>query len=245
MKKLVMSVAFGVGFAAVGSLHAYEALAVRESGGIAGRVTFQGNAPAPRKMVIAKDNDVCGHGHAEQQTVSIGQDGGVAGVVIHLEQIATGKAWPANARYELDQQKCVFTPALQVMPKGAELTIRNSDPVLHNVHPFEIIGSNRRTLFNLAQPTEGQTNVMKIEPRRGRAIELTCDSHSWMSGWVYVIDNPYYAIASADGSFELGDVPPGEYKLVAWHPTLGTLEQTVKVASKGKADVAIVFKPKQ
>jgi hypothetical protein len=245
MKRFVAVIAFGIGFAAVGSIHAYEALAIRDGGVIAGRVTLQGNAPAPKKVLIAKDNDVCGHGHAEHPTVSIGQDGALAGVVVHLEQIETGKAWPANARYELDQQKCAFTPALQVMPRGAELTIRNSDPVLHNIHPFEIIGSNRRTLFNLAQPTEGQINVMKIEPRRGRAIELTCDSHNWMSGWIYVVDSPYYAVAGADGGFEIGDVPPGEYKLVAWHPTLGTSEQAVKVAAKSKADVAIAFKAPQ
>lgn len=245
MKKITVSMALGFSLTAAGGVHAYEAVVVKDGAMIRGKVTLQGSAPPPKKVLIGKDNEVCGQGHAEQDVVRVSVDGGLVGVVVYLEQVDKGKAWSTNARYELDQQKCAFSPALQVMPRGAELSIKNSDPVLHNVHPYEIIGSSRRTLFNLAQPTKGQTNVVKIEARRGRAIELSCDAHNWMSGWVYVVDNPYFAVVSADGSFEIGDVPPGEYKLMAWHPALGTLDQTMKATAKGKTDVSFAFKPQQ
>ncbi len=224
---------------------AYEAVTVRDGATLHGKVSFQGTPPAVKKVVIGKDNEVCGQGEVEHREVEVGANGALRSVVVYLEKVGKGKAWPAGAKYVLDQQKCAFAPALQVVHNGANLSVRNNDPVLHNIHPFEIIGSARRTLFNLAQPRQGQVNEIKIEARRGRAIELSCDAHNWMTGWIYIVDNPYHAVVGADGRFEIGDVPPGEYKLVAWHPFLGTIDQTVKVAAKGAAEVALTFKSKQ
>ena len=32
-----------------------------------------------------------------------------------------------------------------------------------------------------------------------------------------VVPHPYYAVTDANGNFELTQIPPGEYELVAWH----------------------------
>jgi hypothetical protein len=40
-----------------------------------------------------------------------------------------------------------------------------------------------------------------------------------------------------DGRFSLTDVPPGTYRLKAWHPTLGTQELEVQIEA-GKASTA-------
>ena len=42
-----------------------------------------------------------------------------------------------------------------------------------------------------------------------------------MEGWIYVVDNPYYAVTGADGKFSITDVPPGDYTLVAVQPFTG------------------------
>lgn len=232
--------AFG-SFAQMGGAYAYQVGNVADGGSIRGSVKFDGAPPPAKKLPINKDNEVCGTGPFELKEVDVGAGGALKGVVVYLDKVEKGKAWP-SATYMLDQKKCAFTPALQVVRNGASLTIRNSDPVLHNVHPYEIVGKSRRTLFNLAQPNQGQTNSMKIDTKRGRAIELSCDAHNWMSGWVYVVDNPYYAVVGADGKFEIGNVPAGEYKVMAWHPALGTLSQTAKVVVKGAVDAVFAFK---
>ena len=47
---------------------------------------------------------------------------------------------------------------------------------------------------------------------------LRCNGgHAWMNAEMLVIAHPYYAVTEQSGRFELTDVPPGEYELVAWH----------------------------
>lgn len=226
------------------SAHAkYKEVDVSGGGNVQGVIKFEGTAPTIPPAVIAKDNEVCGEGDTIPNPVIIGSDGELEGVVVYLEKVKEGKAWPEQD-YVVDQKGCSFEPYLQVVPKGVELTIKNSDPVLHNVHPFEIVGDNRRTLFNLAQPKQDQVNTKKIKTRKGNAVELACDAHSWMAGWLYVLEHPYYAVVGADGTFDIGDIPPGEYNLVAWHPVLGTQEQPIEVDADGAVDAAFEFASK-
>jgi len=56
-----------------------------------------------------------------------------------------------------------------------------------------------------------------------------------MEGWIYVVDNPYYAVTGVDGKFTIPDVPAGNYMLVAVQPLTGPMQQTV-VRSPPQAD---------
>jgi hypothetical protein len=70
-------------------------------------------------------------------------------------------------------------------------------------------------------------------------INIKCDVHNWMNGWLFVAEDPYYSVTDATGSFKLTDVPPGTYTVTLWHETLGKLTRTVTV--KPKEDVKITF----
>ena len=234
------TLAAGMALLATGAKAKYKETDVTDGGSVQGAVIFDGAAPDLPLAEIAKDNEVCGDGSIIPNPVTIGAGGELGDVVVYLEEVDEGKAWPEQD-YVLDQQECAFEPYLQVVPKGVEMTIKNSDPVLHNVHPFEIVGDKRRTLFNLAQPQQDQTNTKKIKTRKGKAVELACDAHSWMAGWLYVLEHPYYAVVGADGTFEIGDIPPGDYKLMAWHPVLGMQEQDLEVAAGGAVDASFQF----
>jgi hypothetical protein len=243
MKKIPLVLASGVVLMSAPAAAAYNEVAVKDGGAVQGTVTFAGPPPALSKQVIGKDNQVCGDGEIVPNPVSVGANGALKNVIVFLDKVDAGKPWPKKD-YVLNQQKCSFEPYLQVVPKDVKLTIKNSDPVLHNVHPFEHVGSSRRTLFNLAQPNQNQTNVMQIKTRRGQVVELACDAHAWMAGWLYVLEHPYFAVVGADGTFKIGDVPPGSYNLMAWHPVLGTQQQAITVAANGAAQAAFQFKGK-
>lgn len=224
---------------------AYQVVPVKDGGGIRGKVIFQGAAPPARKLQITKDTHVCGEGSAERQEVRV-ERGGLRDVVVVVEEVKQGKAWPTRSAPTLEQRKCEFLPFVQVVPPGGQLAIVNHDPVLHNLHSYEVSateigGGTRRTLFNLAQPRQGDKVVKTIAPRKGEVVRLECDAHPWMLAWLYVPSSPYHAVVGDDGSFRIDQIPPGTYKVKAWHPVLGVQEQEVKITAKGQAELAFSF----
>jgi hypothetical protein len=65
-----------------------------------------------------------------------------------------------------------------------------------------------------------------------------------MQNWGYAIDNPYYAVTDSDGSFSIGALPPGIYRVKAWHPILGVQEREVTVEANGTTTLDVRFDAK-
>ena len=216
---------------------AYEEGPVEKGGTIQGKVIFNG-AVETRKIIPNKDLDVC-DGPREEPLIDVGPDKGVENAVVYLAQVAKGKAWPAQAGQaktpELVNHNCRFEPKVQVIRAGP-LVVVNSDPMLHNTHGYY----GKRTAFNMALPNQGQRIPTELE--RTGTVRIDCDAHGWMEGWIYVVDNPYYAITGADGKFTITDVPPGTYNLVAIQSLTGPLQQPVTVTAGKPTDLTIELK---
>lgn len=224
---------------------AYESVTVTDGATLKGKVSFQGTAPAPKKLLINKNPEVCGTGYRERQEVKVSAQGGLQEAVVFVMGIKQGKTWPTPAGgYMLDQKQCDFQPYLQVVPRGTNVDIVNSDPVLHNIHTYELIGRARRTLFNFAQPNAGMKIAKPIRTRRGQIVRVECDAHNFMLGWIVALKNPYYAIVDAEGGFTITDVPAGTYDVQAWHPFLGIQKSKVTLPSKGEAEVEFTYQAK-
>lgn len=211
---------------------AYQETQVSGGGSIKGKVAYQGEIPT-RMVVPTKDQEVCG-GVREEPEVVVDADNGVGDAIVYLKEVESGKAWPATTATvpTVDNKGCIFSPSIQAMRVG-KLNIRNSDPVLHNTHGFY----GRRTAFNLALPNQGQT--IEVDLTRAGQVRIECDAHGWMLGYVYAVTNPYYALTTADGSFELTDVPPGQYTLVANQAYTGPVEVKVTVKAGQAVEVPV------
>jgi hypothetical protein len=226
--------AFAFALTAAMPAPAYEEITVSDGGSITGKIVYNGNVPM-RKIITTKDQDVCG-GIRDEPEIIVDSAKGVKDAVVYLAKVEKGKAWPAEGPPpKLDNVKCVFEPRVQVIPPG-KLNVVNSDPVLHNTHGFY----GKRTAFNLALPNQGQQ--IETDLARAGTVRVECDAHGWMLGWVYVVDNPYYAVTGADGSFTIADVPPGDYTLVATHEFTGPVEMPVSVKAGAPTDVPIELK---
>ena len=223
-------------------LATYQVVTVRDGATLAGRVTFSGEVPRPSRLLITRDIEVCGAGYRERNQIAVGEGGGLGDVVVFIERIDAGKAWRATPEgYVMDQEDCYFDPVVQVIQWGAELNIVNSDPVLHNIHSYELIGGARRTLFNFGQPPEKGVITRAVRPRRSRHIRVECDAHDFMLAWVFVAENPYAVVVDAKGRFTMADIPPGRYTVNAWHPHLGGRQQEITVSAGGVGEITFQF----
>ena len=54
-----------------------------------------------------------------------------------------------------------------------------------------------------------------------------------MSATILVLDHPYFEIPQVDGTFELPNVPAGQYTVVGWHERVGERRVPVRV-ERGK-----------
>jgi hypothetical protein len=115
----------------------------------------------------------------------------------------------------IDQKNCEFIPYVTVIHQDQVVMFRSSDPVNHNLHisPFTNPG------FNLMIAANG--TIQKKFVAEKIIIPLTCDLHPWMTAHIKVLDHPYFAVTSKEGSFEIWGVPVGEQRLVLWHPSAG------------------------
>jgi hypothetical protein len=73
-------------------------------------------------------------------------------------------------------------------------------------------------------------------------IAVKCNIHSWMHAYVGVLDDPYFSVSGKDGTFEIRNVPPGDYVVEAWQEKLGSQRQKITIPPSGKVETAFTFK---
>jgi hypothetical protein len=62
-----------------------------------------------------------------------------------------------------------------------------------------------------------------------------------MEAFVVVLDTPYFATTTATGTFEITNVPPGNYTLVAWSAKRKTAKQMVSVEAGKPVTVTLTL----
>jgi plastocyanin len=215
------------------TLCAAPGLAAAAGGGtIKGTVVLKGKAPE-RKEVNMKSDPYCAKQTATQEEeIVAGKKGELKNVVVRIAKGLPAASPVPPGEVVMDQHGCAYVPHVAVAQAGQVVTIKNSDQTLHNVHTFK----GPTTLFNQAQ-VFGTPPIKKKAPSTGDVVKFKCDVHPWMTGYLLVTDNPYFAITGEDGSFAIADVPPGEYTVEAWHEKLGTKTATLKVAAGKPAEL--------
>lgn len=208
---------------------AYEGGAVKDGGTISGTVKFKGMAPAPKKLEITKDKEVCAKS-AKTDPSLIVSDGNLVNAVVYITDIKKGKKVEMQ-KVTLDQNGCEYHPHVLAFAVGSTVEILNPDGILHNVHSY----SKANSPFNLAQPKFKKKMDVKIE--KPEAVNVKCDVHGWMDGWLFAAPNPYFGVTDKSGGFKLTDVPAGTYTVEVWHETLGKTTQKVTVKAKEEAKV--------
>ena len=156
-----------------------------------------------------------------------------ADAVVYVAAIP-GKTFQAPAKHaEVDQKNLVFLPHVLPVQVGTTVDFKNDDAVLHNVFSPDAC-CNR---FNLGTWPQGQSRSYTF--KNECQATLLCKVHPEMEGFVVAVPTPYYAVTKADGSFDIKNVPDGQYTLKVWHPKLKGTQKAVKVAGNTQVDFEI------
>jgi plastocyanin len=206
------------------------------TGSITGKVSFAGTVPAAEKVKVAADPK-CAAMHKdglEKQPVMV-KDGGLANAFVYLKSGVTGSYPAPTTPVTLDQQGCTYHPHIVGVQVGQAITIRNSDDTLHNIHPRPTLNAE----FNVGQARKGM-EATKTFDKEEVMIPVGCDVHPWMRSYISVLKHPFFAVSAEDGTYEIKNVPAGEYEVEVFHEKLKTQTQkvTVKAGEAAKVDLA-------
>jgi len=216
------------------------AIASFASADVTGKVTLDGKAPEMKTIDMSGVKE-CASQHPDpvsEEVVVAGDKGELANVVISVKTEDPASLGGEMSKEEavLTQKACMYTPHVLALMVGQQMAIRNDDPFLHNVHSL----AQTNPAFNFAQPNKDPGK--KVDPpKAAEVIKVKCDVHPWMSAWIVVLDNPFFAVSGEDGKFAIRNLPDGDYTLQAWQEKYGTQEQKVTVKD-GKAEVNFTFK---
>jgi len=206
---------------------------------VMGRVRFEGAAPAHTRINMSTDPS-CAKAHAGavvSDEFVVGNDGALGNVVVFISDGLGDRSFDVpSAPAVIEQKGCVYQPHVAAVRANQKIKVVNSDNTIHNIHP---VPANNRE-WNKAEP--GGSTIEESFAREEIAIPVKCNVHPWMRSYIAVFKHPFFAVTGKDGSFDLRDLPPGEYTVKAWHEKLGTMTQKIKVVPGESKTIDFVFK---
>jgi len=152
-------------------------------------------------------------------------------IVVYVRSVPGNFAPPAEPAL-MDQKDFVFIPHVLPIVKGTKVRFLNSEPkAQHNVFSPDQVADK----MNLGTYPPGDVREHVFDKSCTGAktcvAALLCNVHPEMSAYVVVLQNPHFAVTDRSGAFEIRNVPPGTYELVAWHEKLKEASTTVTVGA--------------
>ena len=197
--------------------HGFAAMQMGQAGDISGTITLKGTPPPELEIKQVKEDINCGKLHTEPVKTRfyvVGANGALADVFVTLKGISGKSTGAAAAPAMIDQKGCEYLPYMLAVQTGQKILVKNSDPVLHNIHPTPLAAGNKEE--NKAQ-VPGQPDLTFVFPSPEIFLRFKCDVHPWMFAYACVVDHPYFAVSDKDGKYTIKDVPDGKYTLEAYH----------------------------
>jgi hypothetical protein len=210
---------------------------------ITGTITLKGTPPPEKEIPMDAACGALHKGPVKTRFYAV-DNGKLADVVVALKGVS-GKSDGAAAKPILiDQIGCEYVPYVNAAQTGQKIMVRNSDPMMHNVHPIPAVaGNNEANKAQMAKMPDLEFVFNKPEP----FLKFKCDVHNWMFSYVSVFDHPYFAVTGKEGTFKIADVPAGKYTVEVFHRKAAPIGSPVtkEVEVKGEsvtADFALEVK---
>lgn len=246
---------------------AYELGEVSDGGTITGRVSLSGPLPVPRAIpiVLYPFGDYCkkisdGNGRVLLREFNVDPNGGLQDAVVVVQDVKRGKPFrftknefittncmfhpydvPEDQQFEMHNGHQVHIhPLVLIIRNDQLLSVLNRDPIVHNAQVYQPEKGNQVLNFPIPVSNEIHGGYVHIESGK-KIVQLICGMHEYMQSWGKVVDNPYYAKTNKNGVFTIDRLPPGAYRITAWHPQLKLIEKEIMVPPNGNVSVDFDF----
>jgi len=139
----------------------------------------------------------------------------------------------------------------KLQPTGQVLKVVNDAEISHNTN---WTGGSKNKGDNVILEKHKDRIVDNLQPE-AKELSIVCNIHPWMSGYLRVVDTPYYDISKSDtldgkdkveksdpkfGTYEIKNLPEGKVRVIAWHEKCGYLNK-----ESGKGEVIEIQKDKE
>jgi plastocyanin len=148
--------------------------------------------------------------------------------VVYIEGPMPGAKPPAEPR-KVVQKNATFQPHVLPVMAGTTVEWPNEDEIFHNV-----FSKSDAKSFDLDLYKKGDPPKLVTFDKPGK-VDVFCSIHAKMNCIVLVLQNPYFALADAQGRYAITNVPPGHYTLTAWHERLPNQTREIVVPEQGDA----------
>ena len=219
-------------------LPTYTVRELSEFGRAEGVVEIDGAPPADSVIQPSVDQLACGAAFTRRGIERFANT--AVGVVVWIDGVRSGKPLPIERRFEIANDRCMLIPEVQTAIASGTLNVQNLDAAEHRTRIRRL--DSGEVLATIRETDEGQVVPNEHVLRKPGVLHLSCDVHPWTHAWIAVFDHPYFSTTGRNGSFTIDSLPPGRYKLEAWHPRLGLVGDSITIEAGKTATLRLVAK---
>ena len=114
--------------------------------------------------------------------------------------------------FSVDQIDKEFVANVTVVTRGSSVRFPNSDDILHHVYSF-----SPAKVFELPLYGNGQNIDYQQMFDVAGVVEIGCNIHDWMLGYIYVAQTNFAVKTDAQGQAVISGIPAGAYSVRIWH----------------------------
>ena len=112
----------------------------------------------------------------------------------------------------MDQIEEQFAPHILAIEKGTLVNFPNSDNIKHHIYSFSQAKSFEQGLYEGKQAAPVKFDSAGI-------VDLGCNIHDWMLGYIYVADSHHFAKTDINGHVSLS-IDNAIKSITVWHPRM-------------------------
>lgn len=213
-------------------------------GSLAGSVKYDGEAPKQKMIEVGADKAAGCHAGpmVDESLVVDPATKGIKWAIIRIMDVKAATP-PEAKKVEIDQKGCFFTPRVSIVAPDSDIDVLNPDKIAHNVHTIPLDGTNTPINRMMVAADPKLTVKGTKHNKEPELVQLQCDIHPWMKGFIVVHDPRFAAVTGPDGKFDIKGVPPGKYKVFINHD-LGEQEKEVEIKDGAATALDVTFKQK-